>query len=183
MPARQTPRRDAALKQATYEALTRKKPVEKDVLILLDPKLADDLDKARTALSVAQARVRLAGDADRAQAQADADAALVRVADARDAAAEATVVMTFQAIGRLAFDDLISHHPPTPEQKEKNFGWNPDTFGPAVISASLVDPKLSVDEVNTLLASPGWNNAESLELHNTAIEVNNSRRTADLGKD
>lgn len=182
MSAKDTPARREALKEATFEQLTNKRPNRSVVEILLDPELAKALEDAQAALSLARSTLSVHGAGDGGVNQNRADLALLAVEAAREAASDSTVTMTFESFGRLAYDDLISHHPPTDEQKAKGYGWNADTFPNALISASSVAPKLSVDEVNQLLASPGWNNADAMLLFNTALEVNNTRRTADLGK-
>jgi hypothetical protein len=56
------------------------------------------------------------------------------------------VTFRFRGIGRRAFRALEDAHPPTEQQQAKAgesdiaLGWNPDTFPPALVHASLVEP-------------------------------------------
>jgi len=102
------------------------------------------------------------------------------------------VWMTFRGIGRARYDALQERHPPTAEQQLKTkqqlgtddkLAWNPDTFPPALIAACLVEPKLTEEEVQRLWISDEWNQAELATLITTALEVNSTRRTVELGKD
>lgn len=178
-----TPARREALKTATFEALINKKPAETTVQVLLDPSLADELDEARMALGTAEARLRAARQqvaGDEAELAADVDDARKRVEQLTEACRAQTVELRFRALPRLAYDDLVDKHPPTDEQKKEGQTTNVDTFGPALVSATLVEPKLTEAEVRQLQES--WNMAEASALFNTALGVNVRRRVADLGK-
>jgi hypothetical protein len=61
-------------------------------------------------------------------------------------AVTAVRVFTFRNLSALAWADLISKHPPTSEQVEKDpgAGHNPDTFIPAAMAAASLEPRLSV---------------------------------------
>lgn len=61
-----------------------------------------------------------------------------------------------QALGSKAYDRLIAAHPPTNKQRDRQEIYNIDTFAPALISACLIDPKLTVEEVTELYDSDEW---------------------------
>src|SRR5690606_12227727 len=84
-----------------------------------------------------------------------------RLREAEAAADEAVVSFTFRAVGRKQLDDLVRECPPSPEQLER---WrettrtspllaggapeyDPSTFYPRLIAASLVEPEATSDEV------------------------------------
>lgn len=60
---------------------------------------------------------------------------------------EATVTFQFQALKRSEWETLTEAHPARAQHDER-FNW--DTFPPALISASLIDPPMTVDEVTAL---------------------------------
>ena len=110
--------------------------------------------------------------------------------DYRVRVAEATVEVTFRSIGRRRYDELQKAYPPTPGQiadfKRKGLPepvTDPEKFTAALIAASSVSPKLSYEEVRELVDSEAWNDAELNELFMAALNVNQSSRTAALGKD
>ena len=45
-----------------------------------------------------------------------------------------------RAIGQRAYDALLGDHPPTKKQKDNGDSYNIETFCPALISQSLVEP-------------------------------------------
>lgn len=82
------------------------------------------------------------------------------------------LVFTMRAIGSKGYDTLVSVHPPTGEQKKEGAGYNPDTFGPALISACSLDPKLTPNEAKELWDSDEWSRGEVMALFTAAVEVN-----------
>jgi hypothetical protein len=157
---------------ATRDHLTsRKKPMTKFVEILLDPDALDIYERAQERLGEATADTRAA-------IQRDVD-------DARAAVIEATVTMKFQSLGRKRYEALIAEHPATEKQNEQALketnteaGYNLDTFPPALIQASCIEPELSLEDVQAIYDS--WNSAELMTLFFAALEVNTQRRTADF---
>lgn len=81
-------------------------------------------------------------------------------------------VFTLRAIGSKAYDVLVGMHPPTAEQKKEQAAYNPDTFGPALISACSVQPHLTPVEAKELWESDEWSRGEVMELFVAAVEVN-----------
>lgn len=173
---------------ATFDHLrSRKKPMVKRVTICLDPDLAAALDEARSEHDVAKVRYETKPtDAERATALETAEAALAEATQAVEAEA---VTFVFKGLGRRRYDDLISAHPPTEDQRKKHkrqtggdLEWDPEKFPVAVVAASLVEPHLTVDQVAELWNDDTWNSAELMELFWAAINVNQQRRVVDLGK-
>ena len=172
MTATQTAPVSGLKRPATLDHLRKKRPVEKSIEVILSDEEMDAYDRARLNLE----RLLLSTDPD----EAELEAARARVEEAKAALDEVTVVMTFRSVGRKAYDDLVMAHPPTDEQKEMDYSYNPETFTPAIIAASCVEPDLTLEEATAIFDE--WNGSEISQLFLTALEVNTARRTADLGK-
>lgn len=80
-------------------------------------------------------------------------------------------VVTLKAVGSKAYDDLVAKHPPTREQKADGGTHNPDTFGPALISACSFEPSMTPNEAAELWNSEDWSRGEVMELFMAAVEV------------
>lgn len=80
-------------------------------------------------------------------------------------------VFVLRAIGSKAYDVLVGMHPPTADQKRDGGTYNPDSFGPALISACAVQPALSPNEAKELWESDEWSRGEVMELFVAAVEV------------
>lgn len=174
---------------ATFDRLrSSKKPTTKVVELVLDPEGADEYGQVSSEVTMLELRLRSNPE--------DPDVA-AELRDAKDKQAEirqrlideeAVVSFTFKSIGREAYDSMLDFHKATKDQRDEaraagaQATFNPDTFPPALVSASLAEPKLTVDEVEQLWKDPNWNAAELGLLFNTALEVNSSRRVVDLGK-
>lgn len=149
-----------------------KKPLTKYVEILLDADALDAFEKAQERLGEATADNR--------------EARLRELEEARKGVVDATVTMKFQSLGRKRYEALISEYPATEEQNEQSLKeteqeapYNIETFPPALIQASCVEPELTPEDVQEIYDS--WNTAELMVLFFAALEVNTQRRTADLG--
>mgnify|MGYP006280674279 CR=1 FL=1 len=81
-------------------------------------------------------------------------------------------VFSLRAIGSKAYDVLVGMHPPTGEQKRDGATYNPDTFGPALISACSSNPHLTPNEAKELWESDEWSRGEVMEIFMAAVEVN-----------
>lgn len=176
---------------ATFDHLrSKKKPLVRTTYVVLDPDMVERFEEARTAVDVAQ--IRSNSDPKDAQRKLDLQAAK----DAFEALrmeleeTDAVVKVTFRGIGRKTYDDLIQDHPPTLEQLAKakkdghsDLAFNLDTFPPAIVAASMVEPTLTLEQVQEIWDSDEWNQVELGELFNSAMQVNGTRRTVDLGKD
>lgn len=173
----------------TFDHLkSRKKPVTQQVSICLDSDLADAVADAQSALNLARDRsARMSNNADLFAAVEEAERELE---SKQAAAAKETVTFTFRGIGRRAYDDLITLHGPSKEQRERakregqpGLNYNVDEFPPALVAASLVSPVLSEEEVQELWDSEDWNDAELQALFMGARAANEARRLVDIPKD
>lgn len=174
---------------ATADHLKKKRPATKTVEVVLDPALAVELRDAEAAHAEAERALAVRPADTDLQAAAWAAAEEVEVLRARAVDEDAVVAVRFRSIGRVAWDDLLDRHPPTDEQtaeaKKAGLGalnFNSDTYPPAVVAASLDDPKLTAAEVLDMWDSPDWNGAELQVLFAAALEVNSARHTLDVGK-
>lgn len=113
------------------------------------------------------------------------------LAEARQACADSSTLLTFRSIGRTAYDLLVAAHPPTPEETQEyqdEYGkpapYNHKTFSIALVAASCQTTRgvcdFTEDEVRELFAE--WNTGEIVECWQAALVANTRRATADLGK-
>lgn len=159
----------------TFDHLRAKQPLEKRVQVVLSQEALEAYEEAQQALD----RARLT--------KGDVEAAQTRYDTAKAKVTEQTVELRFRSIGRRRYEELVRAHPPTAEQEEeqKEAGgqappYNPDTFAPALIAASCVEPEMTSEEAQQLLDE--WTTGEALQLFATALEVSTQRRVVDLGK-
>jgi hypothetical protein len=79
----------------------------------------------------------------------------------------------FEDIGRLKFEQLQEEYPPTDEQRELGYGWNPDTLSPALLHASCVEAGesdgLTLDQAQEIWDN--WSTAEAELLVMTAVNA------------
>lgn len=154
----------------------QKTPVTKTVTIYPDTEPLERYSDLASALATAEAREDDETIAD-LQPQVDTARAVVD---------ESAIVLTFQAIGRKAYDALINAHPPTEEANAehlKQFGmpapYDSEGFAVALITASCTDESITEDVVQEFF--DGWNNAEIVELFEAALAANTTRRVVNLG--
>lgn len=83
------------------------------------------------------------------------------------------MTMLFRAIGSREYDSLISKNPPNTEQRAEGNIYNPDTFGPALLSVVCIDPEMTPEEWSEIYNSPDWNRGEVFELFLTAQQLCN----------
>ncbi|MFJ9907908.1 hypothetical protein ACIRVK_34380 [Streptomyces sp. NPDC101152] len=105
-------------------------------------------------------------------------AAQAALDEARRALAAGTLTLTFRALPRPVWEQLLREHAPTEEQADLGHEYNVETFPAALVSASSVDG-MSEAEAQELLDS--WSDADAKALFTAALLVNQTMR-ADLGK-
>ena len=142
-----------------------------------------DNQAAKDALATAQyneRRIKATAEADPGSAEAKKAirAAEAEVKKAQAAVDKDSIVLTFRALERTAFDDLKKAHPATEEQAEDGYDWNLDTFGPALVAAASVDG-ITVEDAAMFLET--WSDAEAAALFQAAWDVQHESRM-DLGK-
>lgn len=155
-----------AKKQTIADIKSRKKAVTKQVVIQLDGEMADRIAELRKAHSAAR-------DADRMSNQPDTAPAIQKQIDELvEESRNTEVTFTFKSIGRFRYDELVDEHPPTKEAKKEGAEFNADTFPPALVAESCVDPEMTNEDAVDIFASPDWNGAELRRLFFGALEVN-----------
>lgn len=80
-------------------------------------------------------------------------------------------VFSLRAIGSKAYDVLVGMHAPTADQKKDGATYNPDSFGPALISACSLSPHITPNEARDLWNSDEWSRGEVMEIFMAAVEV------------
>ncbi|MGP8301999.1 hypothetical protein ACTPOK_29580 [Streptomyces inhibens] len=120
-----------------------------------------------------------------AEASPDDEAAAQRAVEAEAAAEQARAelddasdVLTFLALPRPVFEELIAEHPPTEKQAEEGAVFNPDTFPAALVSAASFDG-MSREEAEELLNT--WSVPDANDLWEAAWQVQQESRV-ELGK-
>lgn len=114
-------------------------------------------------------------------------AAVGALEDAQRALDEATVTLTFRALPRPAWEQLLREHPPTEAQADAGMEYNVESFPAALIAACHIErdetgtevPGMTDAEAQELLDA--WPDSEAKALFTAALLVNQTMR-ADLGK-
>ncbi|MER6131904.1 hypothetical protein [Streptomyces sp. NPDC001815] len=150
------------------------------------------------ALALAKARTRATADALEqgiAEAQREewvtsqpavlaTDSALGAAQRAQDAA---TITLTFRALPRPVWEQLLRDHPPTEFQAEQGMEYNVETFPAALVSACHIERDLDGTAVEGMTEADAqelldaWPDAEAKALFTAALLVNQTLRS-DLGK-
>lgn len=81
------------------------------------------------------------------------------------------VEMKFSAISARELDALRAKHPPTKAQQAEGLGVNMDTFAPALVSATLTEPKMTEDDARDIWASDFWSRGELAQIFEVASAV------------
>lgn len=163
------------------EILQKKKPNQKTCDILLDSTLKGQIDQLEKELNRVSRGTHSLGGRTPATIQQEIDRLY-------DQAHESTVTFTFRDIGRKAYDDLISDHPPTPEQKtdyknnggEGTLAYNTETFPPALISACSTEPKISLEQAT--LICDDWSEGDITTMFFAALAACKERTTIPFGR-
>ncbi|MFI1436517.1 hypothetical protein [Streptomyces lydicus] len=148
-----------------------------------------ELAKARTTARAESVEQGIA-EADREEwmlARPDVVAAQLRLDAAERVLEDATVVLTFRALPRPAWEQLLRDHPPTEAQADQGMEYNVETYPAALIAACHIErdqsgaevPGMNEQEAQELLDA--WPDSEAKALFTSALLVNQTLR-ADLGK-
>jgi len=167
---------------ATFDHLSKKKPMRVVVPIYLDDDALKVHTEAVEALTAEQSKLKALG-ADNAKPRPALQAAVDKAAQALE---ESTVRCTFESIGRKAYDRLIAEYPPSEKENEEHQAehqapapYAAEPFSVALISASCIEPQMTPDQVRELQET--WNTAEYVELFVAALSVNTQRRVVSSG--
>ncbi|WP_406126924.1 hypothetical protein [Streptomyces sp. NBC_00989] len=139
-----------------------------------------DMAKARTSAVGRASEMEVPADQRESWALAQPEVLVAQAAldEARRALAAGTLKLTFRALPRPAWEQLLREHAPTEEQADLGHEYNVETFPAALVSASSVDG-MSEAEAQELLDT--WSDADAKALFTAALLVNQTMR-ADLGK-
>ncbi|KDN85656.1 hypothetical protein [Kitasatospora cheerisanensis] len=108
-------------------------------------------------------------------------------ATAQQRLADATVTLTFRALPRPVWRQLLEEHAPTEEQADKGMEYNVETFPAALVAACHIErdpdgtevPGMSVEDAQELLDD--WSEIDAKALFTAALMPNQTLR-GDLGK-
>ena len=151
------------------DILALAKPREASVTVCLAGDLAAEVDRITAELDALEGRpaTSLADGAARARLTAELD-------EVRELMQEAEVTFRFRALEPKDYSDLIAAHPCPGKD------WDPDTLPPDLLARSAVEPKMTLEEAQSLysvvndgdrgrLFSAAW------RANNTAIAIPTSR--------
>jgi len=155
-----------AKKQTIADLRAKKKPVVREVTLQLDGQVSLEIAALRTAHVNAVEYDKRSNEPDTALAIEEQIDALVL------ASKDTEYTFVFQSIGRPNYDKLVDKHKPTKEQKREGQTFNGETFPPALVAASCIDPEMTVEEASDMFADPDWNGAELARLFQSAVDAN-----------
>lgn len=170
------------------DRLASKKANVRRIWIPMDPEVAEAYEKAKEEFELAKI---IANGDESEQNSVRLEATRTTFSEAEAALREDAVCFQFRGIGRKKYDKLVGDHRPSERTKERvtELGgdprftpFDPETFPPVIISASLIDPELTVGEVEGMYDDDDWNGAELTALLETALEANTEYRQVELGK-
>lgn len=82
--------------------------------------------------------------------------------------------VVFQAIPPERYDELMRAYPPSKADKARGFEYDPDKFSIALIAESLLQPKMTLEQVEQLQESGEWSRGELGGMFAKALEVNHA---------
>jgi hypothetical protein len=74
------------------------------------------------------------------------------------------VSFLFVAIGSAEYDELLTEHPPTNEQRANQSTFNITSFAPALLARVCREPAVSVGDWTELFKSENWGRGELMTL-------------------
>lgn len=149
------------------EWLDESTPDRREVTVCFDRRLVSELVQAKSQLKEAREQ-----DAGMLSGSDDVRELTARVSELEELIRAKSRTMAFEGIGWGPWRDLLAKHPPADDQAStfsravelafmphavENIGYNAETFIPAAIAATCVEPGISVHQAATLLrkAPPG----------------------------
>lgn len=173
--------------QSLQDILDSKKKHERGVEVMLDSALAASIREHEGRLEKLQRRKKnkdhdLADKASTEIGIVEAD-----LEELWDEAEGLAITFTFRDIGRKPFDDLVLAHPATPDQKKRveelgggMLEYNVDTFPPALMAATAINPEMTLEEATEIFNDWGAGDVEALFA--TALMVCRERTSIPLSK-
>lgn len=145
-------------KRTIEEILDLKKPLETECEILMDSAYQQQIRELESQLVEARRN-------DRAKdiSQPSATKIQQKIDAILEEAQDYIVTFRFRDIGRKKLDKLARDHPPTKEQQDEYkklnapgvLEFNVDTFGPALVAAASLEPKISLEHAETIFEDWG----------------------------
>ena len=139
----------------------RKKPNQQSVDIVTDGFLARQIADLVKEYNLQKIRDQRLNEPDKAPEIAKQIEAL------RDEAEESTFTFIFQDIGRKRFEEMQDEYPPTDEQKEEGYIYDPAGFAPQLIHETNVQPGLTLEEAREIWDT--WGSGEVNALFGAAV--------------
>lgn len=164
---------------ATYDHLRKKAPMEHVVRVPLSEEAVVAHREAVEALGRAELVLRPLEIAAKAgeeptpalvAARAERDDAKAGAEAAKAALQDQTVVMRFRSLGRPRYDALVREHPGTGttgddgKSVKSTDPYEVETFAPALVAASCVEPKMSYGQVMALFNLDRVDNEDLAEM-------------------
>lgn len=84
-----------------------------------------------------------------------------------------TYTMLMRALPSREWDKLVTDNPPTKDQKADAMTYNPDKFGPALLSRVVVDPVMTENDWADIWLSSEWSKGELQEIFWSAVGICN----------
>jgi hypothetical protein len=112
-----------------------------------------------------------------------------QISDLKEVSKANAIEIVFQSMGRKEYSALVDQHPPTEAQLvdgkkvDLEIAFNPDTFPVDLIAHCIINVEATPEELVEYLNSDQWNSGEIAHMFNTCVNLNMTRRLADMGKD
>lgn len=158
----------APKKLTIKEILALKKPVTKSVVVQLDGAVAMEITHLQEDIMAVRESEKMSNLPSQVPKLEEKLATLIETSFDTECKFE------FSAIGRLAYDKLTEdpRFKPSPALAKEGYNFNPETFPAALISASCVEPEISIEQAQGMFDDPSWNAAELQRVFYAALECN-----------
>jgi len=164
------------------DVLKRKKPQRRTVDVLLDSGIAERHAAALLDLRKAERVAVRSNDTD-VQHQP------ILIAEAIESmeieVEEATVRFTVEAVPAVRWSEMVGEYPPTEEQIDDNWPYDPEKMGPVLLAESIVEidglpEDVSIEQATEIWEE--WSDAERSTLFLAAVAVNREVRNVPFTK-
>lgn len=163
-----------------------KKALSETIWVAGDQELVTRHDQARNRYANATRARKLRGEVPAIEVELEAARSELEQIE-EELNQSGAVRLTFRAIGRKAFEELLSANPPSKDQLEdlsmRGSNGETPTFNPEVFPQRLVAASLGMadEEIMEWWDGPDWNGGELQELFFHAMKVNQETRIINLG--
>ncbi|MCX4885861.1 hypothetical protein [Streptomyces sp. NBC_00847] len=140
-----------------------------------DPDVRTRYQRAQRTLDLAQSYAK--EHPDEPDAAVDATRAAVELDEAKTAYDQIAIPLTFRALPRRAYEELLKAHLPSDTESDEGREWD-EAFPAELIAAASVDG-MTATEAQELLDT--WSLSEANAMFNAAFNIQHTTR-ADLGK-